>query len=1147
MASKYALFVACGNYRDSCIPALVKPRRNAEGLAQVLANPSTYGFVVDALVIDQPRRIVQKAIERFCERHTRSDLLLIFFSGHGFKVDGELWLSMHDTERDDVRSTALEAQWLVKIMLSSQVRQQILLLDCCNAGALGRVPSSSQAVTLVGLTACDANQAAWEEQVVDLDSPYSVFSHSLIRNLGEVGRVRDRDGFVTTDELYNALDRDLGPKQTPIKLLLSGRQEGRVVLAERPYLDLSYWKPQVLEYAARMEHRLSHWRERYVPLPSEDEPVRPSARSILSRGLSDTDLIADTTTNCPVQRALNGKGHLMIWGSGGAGKTTAIEYYAWSRFVNLLHAKTIDRLPVLLNMSALVKPPAEYDRDDFVLLEDLVIQTGLDSETVSRYLQDGAIELIADGLNEIPGNTDDEVRPVLKQLESLLLGRFRIANRLVVTSRPMISPGRQLAIKNNVTIANLEPDSIVQMIDRTTQHPQSAAALKDRLAFESRGAWDDRTSILRMARLPLVVKLLVDLAEGEKPEDFLLPRTRGELFQRWVTYHVGRYESEERLRPATTAAKKLEGLGILAVFMLEQGMGNVIPKSKVYELWRDRLPRGTVDELINATVLRSYGNTSVTWWHQGIRDSCAAQHLRKMFLRGEWPAQYLADRDWDDPFVFMAGCLSATEVVRLIRQLLLDDPALEGPQDLPFLAARCYLETRNVHDLAELKEKLYQAITTAHRRTQEITGDVEQLRWFAEEGITARQSFLGNMLLGKILQIQGFHEAAVQHFEHAVALPAPSLRDEIDGLCHTGSMRRRRGEHDQAAGFLCRALSRAEETDDHNRDDLPWYELGYMFDKEGATRLALNCYELSFLAGKQSAERLRRESKDSAKYVRQMGYAHMAYGVKAALLTRSYRFDEALAVGIPALEAFKKASQRQWIRNMCNHLTLLFLHRYELLRDSSDLEQARHYFELGVAREGSFTGNAGATAHRHLREALLCLAEGDCTSARSQAEIARKAMGESQEIDETADIWHALGRVLRRQGEYVLAQEAFEKAIDCDPDAMNRWGIARALRDLADLQFYLCQRRQAVENIEAAKRLFEALESRELVTCDKVIDEALSSTIALADYEAFARKPMPRLSSLLPHQPTWWSTLSDQVRERLSEHDLESQGDNHER
>ena len=111
-----------------------------EAISDMLIDPA-FGF--DACVLKASNYSLQDArrtLNEVCERTSRSDDLLVIFSGHGVLAKGELaFLWSDDT---NLLSNSLWGTELLRALRHSRARRKLLILDCCNAGALLQVPGA---------------------------------------------------------------------------------------------------------------------------------------------------------------------------------------------------------------------------------------------------------------------------------------------------------------------------------------------------------------------------------------------------------------------------------------------------------------------------------------------------------------------------------------------------------------------------------------------------------------------------------------------------------------------------------------------------------------------------------------------------------------------------------------------------------------------------------------------------------------------------------------------------------------------------------------------------------------------------------------------------------------------------------------------
>lgn len=250
MAYKYALIIACSQYQDSRLRQLPKTEADATGVKNVLIDPLICGFPeanVESLINEQDGRI-KIAIERFFKNRQKDDLLVLYFAGHGVIDDQrKLILALNETD-PEYRSTGIEARFLRDEMENSRCQQQILILDCCNAGAFAKARDTKGAPAgfqetlkgkgLVVFAASDTLQFSFDEVEGREDINNGVFTHYLIEGLRDFNAV-SADGFtVTANSLYNYAHEKVAEvterRQTPALILPDEKRIGDIVLAQKP-------------------------------------------------------------------------------------------------------------------------------------------------------------------------------------------------------------------------------------------------------------------------------------------------------------------------------------------------------------------------------------------------------------------------------------------------------------------------------------------------------------------------------------------------------------------------------------------------------------------------------------------------------------------------------------------------------------------------------------------------------------------------------------------------------------------------------------------------------------------------------------------------------------------------------------------------
>src|SRR6478752_7718278 len=210
--SRLALVVAIGTYADPGLSRLRAPARDAEDLAQVLADPGIGGFAVTTM-IDQSAHQIRLAVEDF-------------LAGRG---------------------TGVEAAWVLDQLEHCRARRQILILDSCFSGAFARGAKGEADLGLQDrflgqgrgrevLTASTATEYSFEGDPTNAAYPAgSVFTAALVQGLRTGAADTDHDGLVSVDDAYAYVFDQVqaaGAAQTPQRWLYGA--EGKILLARSP-------------------------------------------------------------------------------------------------------------------------------------------------------------------------------------------------------------------------------------------------------------------------------------------------------------------------------------------------------------------------------------------------------------------------------------------------------------------------------------------------------------------------------------------------------------------------------------------------------------------------------------------------------------------------------------------------------------------------------------------------------------------------------------------------------------------------------------------------------------------------------------------------------------------------------------------------
>jgi hypothetical protein len=132
----YAVLVGTSTYGSRELANLPAVRNNLDGLAQVLTDPALGGLSVErCIVLPDPTdvRTIYRTLRKYAT--LAEDTLLVYFAGHGrTDLRNELYLSLADTDPDELRVSALPFDVIREVLGDSPAVNRALILDCCFSG-----------------------------------------------------------------------------------------------------------------------------------------------------------------------------------------------------------------------------------------------------------------------------------------------------------------------------------------------------------------------------------------------------------------------------------------------------------------------------------------------------------------------------------------------------------------------------------------------------------------------------------------------------------------------------------------------------------------------------------------------------------------------------------------------------------------------------------------------------------------------------------------------------------------------------------------------------------------------------------------------------------------------------------------------------
>jgi formylglycine-generating enzyme required for sulfatase activity len=234
MASKHALLIGISTYGEGLTP-IPSARLDVAALAEVLRDPQLGGFPSEQVVVlqDPQRTPMERAVELLFANRDPEDLLLLYFSGHGFRDDQrQLLLSCSESrkfgegrERGKVQqSTTLRAAQLREYMKNSS-NYQLLILDCCFSGAFaeGMAAKDDGALHLEdfggeGRAVLTSSASIETSSAPEAGEGLSVYTRFLVEGIRTGAADRQQRGFVDAEDLHLYVSRrvaEAAPAMTP--------------------------------------------------------------------------------------------------------------------------------------------------------------------------------------------------------------------------------------------------------------------------------------------------------------------------------------------------------------------------------------------------------------------------------------------------------------------------------------------------------------------------------------------------------------------------------------------------------------------------------------------------------------------------------------------------------------------------------------------------------------------------------------------------------------------------------------------------------------------------------------------------------------------------------------------------------------------
>lgn len=263
--SRDALVVGINTYSYERLNNLKAPARDAEAVARLLEKDGNFKVTRlpaikdkdnDTIKVGQKSKVSltkleEKIVQLFKPEGKPPDTALLYFSGHGLRKNQgiqEGFLASSDVNPDN-GNWGVRLKWLRELLQESEVKQQIIILDCCYSGELLNFTEADPGDRGKGRDRCFiAASRSYEVAYEEVDNQHSVFTAALLKGLEPL-----QDRWVSNYTLVERLNQQnssfpqraiFGNSGEPINLINSCRQTVQKTTISTdvcPYKGLRYF------------------------------------------------------------------------------------------------------------------------------------------------------------------------------------------------------------------------------------------------------------------------------------------------------------------------------------------------------------------------------------------------------------------------------------------------------------------------------------------------------------------------------------------------------------------------------------------------------------------------------------------------------------------------------------------------------------------------------------------------------------------------------------------------------------------------------------------------------------------------------------------------------------------------------------------
>ena len=133
--AKIALLIGISHYASGRAP-LPEAEKDVQAMQRLLEQKD---FDEVQALVDPKIKELRASIEELLSNRRDNDVVLLYFSGHGFRdSNDEFYLSTRANDEDAIDETAISTSLINQALNSSRAKNQVVILNCCYSGAVSQ-------------------------------------------------------------------------------------------------------------------------------------------------------------------------------------------------------------------------------------------------------------------------------------------------------------------------------------------------------------------------------------------------------------------------------------------------------------------------------------------------------------------------------------------------------------------------------------------------------------------------------------------------------------------------------------------------------------------------------------------------------------------------------------------------------------------------------------------------------------------------------------------------------------------------------------------------------------------------------------------------------------------------------------------------